>query len=153
MGCTCWIFIIIFFLFTILLLPRLIFSSTIMLIDFLLLPMNVWNHPMNVWNHKEIWAVIFGECCFRLCVYVVHWSEFCGGTCIWCGIHIRDIRCQKLGLVWRGNQTFEQFLFSIYIYIYIYMYNKFFVVEDSLTVRGIAFVFFIGDYLECALVR
>ena len=40
-----------------------------------------------------------------------------------------------------------------FFYIYIYMYNKFFVVEDSLTVRGIAFVFFIGDYLECALVR
>ena len=42
---------------------------------------------------------------------------------IWCGIHIHDNRCQKLGLVWRGNQTFEQFLFSIYIYIYIFIIN------------------------------
>ena len=97
-----------------------------MLIDFLLL-------PMNVWNHKEIWAVIFGECYFRLCVYNVHWSEFCGGTCIWCGIHIHDIRCQKLGLVWRGNQTFKQYIYiyiCMYVNVYVYFGWRFFNLES-----------------------
>ena len=69
---------------------------------------------MNVWSYKGTSVVIFCECCFRFCIYIVHWSGYCG-TYIWCGIHIRGNGCQKFGLVIRGNETLKQYFFGLKI--------------------------------------